>query len=52
MVSQCEKDTIAENFGALLVHSSLQMRWFGAKESAVNASKHMNGCEYKQGRKS
>jgi hypothetical protein len=35
-------------FGALLVHFSLQMTCIGANESAVNTSKQMNECEYKQ----
>ena len=36
--------------GAQLVHKKLQTGSFGATECAVNHSKQMKGCEYKQGR--
>jgi len=37
-------------FGALLVHSSVQMGWFGATDSALSYSKDMKRGEYEQGR--
>jgi hypothetical protein len=39
------------NFGAQLVHNSLQMRSMGATESALNHSKQKKRGEYEQGRK-